>query len=61
LDQHEPIGIIVDSVREVVNIDMSLVEKVGLENRDDTSYVQGIGKQGEALISLLDLNAVLQE
>ncbi len=61
LNQHEPIGIVVDSVREVVNIDMSMVEKVGLDSRDENNYVQGIGKQGEALISLLDLNAVLQE
>lgn len=61
LNQHEPIGIVVDSVREVVNIDMSMIEKVGLDSRDENNYVQGIGKQGEALISLLDLNAVLQE
>jgi len=57
---HEAIGIIVDSVKEVVNINMSEVEKVSFENRED-SYVMGIGKQGAGLISLLDLGAVLQE
>lgn len=60
--QHESIGIIVDSVKEVVNINSDNVEKVGFENRDDSSFVMGIGKlDAGALISLLDLNAVLQE
>ncbi|HAL02972.1 MAG TPA: chemotaxis protein CheW [Lachnospiraceae bacterium] len=59
---HDSIGIMVDSVKEVVNIDLNTVEKVGFENRDDSTFVQGIGKQENgALISLLDLNAVLSE
>lgn len=59
---HDSIGIMVDSVKEVVNIDINTVEKVGFENRDDSTFVQGIGKQENgALISLLDLNAVLSE
>jgi purine-binding chemotaxis protein CheW len=59
---HDSIGIMVDSVKEVVNIDVNTVEKVGFENRDDSTFVQGIGKQENgALISLLDLNAVLTE
>ncbi len=62
LNQHEPIGLIVDSVKEVVNINMSEVEKVTFDTKDDrTSYVQGIAKQNEDLISLLDLGTVLQE
>ena len=59
---HDSIGIMVDSVKEVVKIDLNTVEKVGFENRDDSTFVQGIGKQENgALISLLDLNAVLSE
>ena len=59
---HESIGIIVDSVKEVVNIDVSNIEKVAFENRDERSpFVQGIGKQNDELISLLDLNTLLQE
>ena len=58
---HESIGIIVDSVREVVNIENNSIEKVGFENRDN-SFVNGIGKmEGGALISLLDINAILPE
>lgn len=60
--QHESIGLIVDSVKEVVNLNMSEVERVSFENRDErTAYVMGIGKQDGMLISLLDINAVLQE
>lgn len=57
---HESIGLIVDSVKEVVNINMNEVEKVSFDNRED-SFVMGIGKQDTGLISLLDLVAVLQE
>ena len=57
---HESIGVLVDSVKEVVNLNMSEVEKVSFENREN-NFVMGVGKQGEALISLLDLNAVLQD
>lgn len=61
--QHESIGIIVDSVKEVVNIPASNIEKLGYDNREDRQiYVNGIGKMdGGSLISLLDVNAVLQE
>lgn len=58
---HETIGIIVDSVKEVVNVNNAQVEKVAFENRDDNNFVMGIAKMGEELISLLDLNLVLQE
>lgn len=57
---HEMIGIIVDSVKEVVNLDMEQVERITFDNREN-NYVQGVGKQGDVLISLLDLNAVLAD
>lgn len=60
---HDFIGILVDSVKEVVNIRPSDIEKVGFDTRDDrTNFVNGVGKQeGGSLISLLDINAVLAE
>lgn len=57
---HEMIGVIVDSVKEVVNLNMAEVERVSFDNRE-SGFVQGIGKQGDVLISLLDLNAVLAD
>lgn len=62
MNQHDGIGILVDAVKEVVSLNAADIERVSFENRDETApFVQGIGKQGESLISLLDLNAVLQE
>ena len=59
---HELVGIMVDSVKEVVNINSDEVEKVSFDNRDEHSgYVMGVGKQDGALISLLDINAVFAE
>ena len=59
---HERVGIMVDSVKEVVNINSDEVEKVSFENRDEHSgYVMGVGKQDGALISLRDINAVFAE
>lgn len=60
---HDYIGILVDSVKEVVNVNSNDVEKVGFENREEkNNFVYGVGKQeGGALISLLDINAVLAE
>lgn len=62
MNQHDAIGIMVDSVREVVTLRTAEIEKVSFDKGDEHSnFVQGIGKQGDTLISLLDLNAVVQE
>lgn len=62
MNQHDGIGIMVDAVKEVVTLNVADIERVSFENRDEnTPFVQGIGKQGDSLISLLDLHAVLQE
>ncbi|MBP3468952.1 MAG: purine-binding chemotaxis protein CheW [Lachnospiraceae bacterium] len=62
MNQHDGIGIMVDSVKEVVSLDASEIERVSFDNREErTNFVQGIGKQGDSLISLLDIHAVLQQ
>lgn len=59
MEQHGNIGILVDEVKEVVNLEESQIEKVSYEVRDDKSnFIYGIGKYDGGLISLLDLNAV---
>lgn len=56
------LGIIVDEVREVVTLGEESIEKMAHENKDTrTSFVNGIGKNGGELISLLDLNAITLE
>ncbi len=59
-DQHEPIGVMVDSVKEVVTLSSNQVEKVTGEAKED-GYVSGIGKQETGLISLLDIEQVMQD
>ena len=62
MNQHDGIGIMVDSVKEVVSLDASEIERVSFDNREErTNFVQGIGKQGDSLLSLLDIHAVLQQ
>lgn len=56
------IGIIVDEVKEVVNLDENQVEKASYDKSEDKEmFVSGIGKNGDNLISLLDLNVVTME
>lgn len=62
LEQHGTIGIIVDEVCEVLTLDMSQIEKVAYDSRDDRiNYISAIGKNNDSLFSLLDLNAVVAE
>lgn len=62
LEQHGNIGILVDEVKEVVNLDETQIEKMSYETREEnSSFIYGIGKYEGGLISLLDLNAVALE
>ena len=62
LDDQALIGFIVDEVKEVVNIDPGTVEKRTFKlDEIKASYLAGIGKNGESLISLLDIQAVVDE
>ncbi len=59
LEQHCNIGILVDEVKEVVNLEENQIERVSYETKDDKSnFIYGIGKYDGGLISLLDLNSV---
>lgn len=56
------IGIQVDEVKEVVTLDDAVVEKVSYDkNRDQSEFLIGVGKHGDELISLLNINAVISE
>ena len=60
MDQHEPIGMMVDMVKEVVNLSSAEIERVGFDRGDNgNAYASGIGKHETGLITLLDLDAVL--
>jgi len=56
------IGILVDSVTEVVDIQRSEVESAPNVGNDETSkYIDGVVSRGEQLLILVDLNKLLSE
>ena len=57
LEEKGSIGIIVDEVREVITLNMAEVEKQTAKD----SFINGIGKNGEELISLFEINAIVEE
>ena len=57
LEEKGSIGIIVDEVREVITLNMAEVEKTTAKD----SFINGIGKNGEELISLFEISAILEE
>ena len=60
LEQVGMLGVIVDEVREVVTVEEDDVEKVVSDNKEERdSFVFAVGKYGESLVSLLDLNSVV--
>ena len=60
LDQHDCIGILVDEVKEVVNLEEGQIDKVSYEAKEDKpNFIYGIGKYEGGLISLLDVNLVI--
>ena len=52
LEENASLGVIVDEVREVVNLSEDEIDKVSNN---------GIGKHGDQLISLLEINALVEE
>lgn len=61
-DNNAPLGIIVDEVKEVVTLDERSIDEVARDSKlVDETFINGIGKNGDNLISLLDLNMVISE
>ena len=62
LEQHGTIGVIVDEVREVVTLSTDEIEKVTYDAKEErNSFLSGVGKHENELISILDLSAVAME
>lgn len=62
LENGEAIGILVDSVKEVVTLDTRDIEKASYDSTEEkVNYISGIGKDKGELISLFDLNLVFAE
>lgn len=62
LESQYAVGIIVDEVKEVVTLDEDSIEKPNYDSNDEkVSYLNGIGKHGDSLISLLNIAGVIVE
>lgn len=62
LEQYGSIGFIVDEVREVLTLSEDNIERVSHDNKEEhDNFIFGIGKFGDSLVSLLDVNAVAIE
>ncbi|MCR5083229.1 MAG: chemotaxis protein CheW [Parasporobacterium sp.] len=60
--QAEKIGIIVDTVREVLTLGDDCIEKVQHDqSQDKQKYVSGVGKNKDALISLFNIPNLIGE
>lgn len=62
-EQNASVGIQVDEVKEVVTLEDSDIEKITYDkNHDDqNTYLTGVGKHGDDLISLLNIASVINE
>lgn len=62
LEDQSLVGVVVDEVQEVVNLTEETIENPNFKlNEANADYLAGIGKAGERLISLLDIEAVVKD
>lgn len=62
IEQHGALGIIVDEVKEVVTLSTDKIDKTNSNVKEGKeSFINGIGTNGEELISLLDINSIIDE
>ena len=62
MEEKGSLGVIVDEVCEVVNLSEDEIETNNINsNHVKDSFINGIGKNGDQLVSLFDINAVVDE
>lgn len=61
LDQREAIGVVVDNVKEVVSLESDNIDKVSNSNDEKKYYISAVGKNQDNLISLLNVNLIIDE
>ncbi len=58
-EEYGRIGIIVDEVREVITLNSDDIDRISKAKDDRATYLQGVGKVNDTLVSILDLTALL--
>ncbi|MDD6038397.1 MAG: chemotaxis protein CheW [bacterium] len=62
IEEQGKLGVIVDEVKEVVNLSSDEVDRPSHDTKDGkNTFINGIGKNGDELISIFDINAVVEE
>ncbi len=61
IEQQGSFGIITDAVKEVVTLSEEEIDKVSGVRAGKDFFINGIGKHGDELISLFDINAIIEE
>ena len=62
LGEEGNVGVMVDEVKQVVNLTDDDIDKISYEGTaGKQNFITGVGKHGEELISLLDLNTITLE
>ncbi len=62
VDQRGLLGIMVDEVKEVVTLNSTQIDKYNPDSKDEQStYIKGVGKHDNQLISLLDIFSIVDE
>lgn len=60
--EQDLVGVVVDEVKEVVNLREADIEKVSHNSKDvKSSFINGVGKYDDQLISLFDIFAIIAE
>ena len=61
INETEQVGIVVDSVKEVMVISDSEIEYPSPFIKQEESFISGVGKKPDMLISILDINSIVDE
>ncbi len=62
IEEKGSLGVMVDEVSEVVNLSEDQIENNNINSTHvKDSFINGIGKNGDQLISLFEINAIIEE
>ncbi len=60
IEEHGLLGVLVDEVCEVVTLSENEIDRTSVKKSAD-NFINGIGKKGDTLISLFEINAIISE
>jgi purine-binding chemotaxis protein CheW len=61
INENEQVGIVVDTVKEVIVISNEEIEYPSPFMKAEDSFISGVGKKPEMLISILDINSIVDD